>query len=90
MKVGFRTDIRSHFKDDFGFLRQFYNRLSFVVLLGNVCKGTDIFILEIYMKFIDESPDNEHIDLFTEIDSNHDKIMLADGKLHLFVFHATS
>lgn len=41
------------------------------------------FILEIYMKFVvDESPD-EHIDLFTEIDRNHEKIMLADGKKSL-------
>lgn len=37
------------------------------------------------MKFIDESPDDDqHIDLFTEIDRNHEKIMLADGKRYLF------
>lgn len=44
-----------------------------------------LFFLEIYMKFIDESPDDDqHIDLFTEIDRNHEKIMLADGKRYLF------
>lgn len=33
-----------------------------------------ILILEIYMKFVDESP-GDHIDLFTEIDNNHEKSM---------------
>jgi cyclic AMP-dependent transcription factor ATF-4 len=38
----------------------------------------DSFANEIYMKFVDESSDDNHIDLFSEIDRNNEKIMLAD------------
>lgn len=40
------------------------------------------------MKFVDESPDDDHhLDLFTEIDRNHEKIMLADGKKIKAIFY---
>lgn len=54
----------------------------------------DNFFLEIYTKFIDDSGD--HIDLFSELDRNHEKMVIDDGKLCqvIFIFvsnaHATS
>lgn len=60
------------------------NRQCSTMSARNLCNFPSFF-LEIYMKFIDESPDDDqHIDLFTEIDRNHEKIMLADGKRYLF------